>query len=397
MKISKATVDALEAGAKDNIWWDTELTGFGVKVTPAGRKVYVAEYRKSNGKSGRYTIGRHGLSCTAAEARKKAAAVLFSAREGVDPNAEKRRKRKETMDYSFAGYADFFIQRYLRIEWVGSHDRAESIIRRHAKPFFKKQDIREIARRDCTAFLDGLAHMPATARKAAEVVGKMFRWAEVRDDIERSPMDRVPAPKPSAGRTRVLSDDELRRIWHAATSMSDHPYGALIQMLALTGQRRGELAGMRWDELDLKQKVWEVPPDRTKSGRGNVIPLTAQMLDVLDKLPRLGPLVFSVTGERVLGNHSKLKARLDARLFLTDHTALPAWTLHDLRRTAATGMQRLGISSDMIEVVQGRTKKLGAGLRYQRYDYLVEKREALMKWCDHVLEVVGMQALAHAA
>lgn len=391
IKISKSTVDGLLPSETTTLWLDVELKGFGIRVTPKGKKVYVVQYRMpGKRKTNTYTIGSHGSPWTPTLARKEAAAKLLQISQGTDPNAEKRRKRNETVDYGFEAYADRFSEMYLRKNWVGSYDRAVSVLRRHAKPFFKTTDIREITKRDCTLFVESLSHMGATARKAVEVVGKMFGWAMDRGDLDSNPMAKTPRPKPSAGRERVLDDDELRRVWNGAEKM-DHPYGRLVQMLALMGQRRGEVGGMRWDELDFDRLVWEVPRDRTKSGRGNIVPLTPLMIEIVRNMPRLGDLVFSVSGDNELGNHSKLKLRLDAIIGeagLNTDTPVEPWTLHDLRRTAATGLQRLGVLSDLVEVTQGRTKKLGAGQAYQRYDYLEEKREALGLWDTHVRELV---------
>lgn len=378
-------MDGFEARDKDAFLRDTELKGFALKVTPNGRKVYIIDYRMpGQRKSNRYTIGQHGSPWTPDMARGEAKRKLLEVSQGIDPNAEKRRRRSETMDYSFAAYADQFVEKYLRSHWPGSLDRAESVLRRHARPYFGNRDIRDINKADCAAFIDRLWDQKATARKAAEVVGKLFRWAEDRGDIERSPMDRVPMPKAGLGRERVLADTELRQVWAASLDMQAHPYAPLVRFLILSGQRRGEVGGMRWDELDFERLVWEVPAGRTKSKRGNVVPLTNGMVELLQAQPRIGPLVFSITGDKELGNHSKLKRKLDKALANGDDGPLEPWTLHDLRRTAATGMQRLGVGSDMIEVVQGRTKKLGAGIRYQRYDYLEEKREALTLWNNHV-------------
>nr|WP_237487406.1 site-specific integrase [Parapontixanthobacter aurantiacus] len=222
----------------------------------------------------------------------------------------------------------------------------------------------------------------------------MFRWAEDRGDLERSPLDRTPRPKPNPGRERFLDEHELRLVWRAAESL-DHPYGSMVQLLALSGQRLGEVSGMRWDELNFDQSIWEVPKSRTKSGRGNVVPLTSQMKALLQKTQNIGPIVFSVSGSNRLGNLARLKRRLDAKIdeLTREEGTLPIehWTLHDLRRTVATALQRLGVSPDMIEVIQGRTLKLGAGQRYQRYDYLPEKQTAMAKWDAYLAQITAEQ------
>lgn len=390
-KITKSLVDSIEPAQTDTFVWDSDLRGFGLKVTPRGKKVYVANYRVEGSRNQkRATIGPHGSPWTPQTARRRAEEIIFGAAHGTDHNSEKRQQRNEAVDLAFDAYAEFFIQHYLHENWPGSFGSAVSVMRQHAIPYFRSTPITKITKRDAAAFLDTFGDKKATARKAAEVVGKMLRWAEDRGAIERSPMDRVPRPKASSGRERVLGEAELPRVWRAAEVM-DHPYGGLVKMLILSGQRLGEVKGMRWDEIDYGRKIWEVPAGRTKSGKGNVVPLTAIMLDVIGKMPERGPLIFSITGEHVLGSPGKLKKRLDA-IISESAEPLEPWTQHDLRRTVATGLQRLGVMPDLIEVLQGRTLKLGAGRRYQRYDYLPEKRAALEKWSSAVEHLIGRQA-----
>ena len=389
-RLNKTTVNGCVAGEKDTYLRDTELMGFALKVTPKGRKVYIIDYRMpGQRRSNRFTIGRHGSPWTPDMARAEAKRLLFGISQGNDPNAEKRRRRSETVDYSFGAYADQFVEKYLRPHWPGSFDRADSILRCHARPYFGSRDIRDIQKADCAAFIDGLWHMEATARKAKEVVGKLFRWAEDRGDIERSPMERVPTPKPGPGRERVLSDADLSLVWRGTLEMKTHPYAPLVRFLVLSGQRLGEVGGMQWEELDFERLIWEIPAKRMKSNRDNIVPLTPTMVEVLEQLPRIGQLVFSIAGDKELGNHSKLKQKLDTNVGKVGDGPLDPWKIHDQRRTVATGLQRLGIGPDMIEVVQGRTLKLGAGGRYQRYDYLEEKRAALTQWNNHVMGLVA--------
>ena len=388
-KLTQRVIERIAPKSRDFFVWDMHLKGFGLKVTPAGRKVYVADYSlPQNGRTARATIGTHGSPWTLKEARDCARKIIFEAKSGIDHNAEKRRQRSQAVDLAFDAYAAFFIDNYLKSHWPGSANRAASSLKCHAIPHFRKIPINLITRQDASQWLDSLKDRPATQRKAREVVSKMMRWAEDRGDIESNPIERIPVNFANPGRDRVLSDQELSAVWEGAVRMG-HPYGSMVRMLILSGQRLGEVRGMRWDELDLPRKHWNVPPERTKSGRGNVLPLTTAMVETIQACSRRKEFVFSVTGEKQLGNLSQLFARLRGSILdengNADADAWAHWTLHDLRRTAASGLQKLGVSPDMIEVVQGRTLKLGAGNRYQRYDYLEERRQILDSWSEHVL------------
>ena len=310
-RITKGVVDGAEPKASDYFVWDSVLSGFGLKVTPNGKKIYVQNYRlPTDRRQKRATIGPHGSPWTPQLARKEGERILFGAAQGVDYNAEKKRSRAESVSLAFDAYASLFADRYLKENWPGSYDRAVSTLRCHAIPAFGSTPINKITKRDAVAWLDGLRGNPSVARKAKEVVGKLFRWAEDRGDITSSPFERIPLPKVGGGRDRVLTDRELQVVWLAADRM-DHVFGRMLQFLVLSGQRLGEVRGMRWSEIDSEKLVWEVPKNRVKSGVTNVVPMTDAMAGLLQLCPTIGSLVFTHNGETELGNMSNLKKRFD--------------------------------------------------------------------------------------
>src|SRR5262249_48181687 len=179
---------------------------------------------------------------------------------------------------------------------------------------------------------------------------------------------------------RVLEDTELKKIWLAAEGLG-HPYAGIVKLLILTGQRRNEIARLRWREIDLDERAIHLPSERTKNGQAHTVPLCSHALAILAGIHRLpdADLVFTINRKPVTG-FSAAKERLDAA------SGVPNWTLHDLRRTVASGLQRLGVRLEVTEAALNHTSGSRGGIVgiYQRYDYAAEKRDALLRWADYV-------------
>jgi integrase len=229
---------------------------------------------------------------------------------------------------------------------------------------------------------------PVLANRLHSVTRKFFAWCVEQEMIPASPLAGLKAPAQEKSRDRVLSDSELARVWDAAGRLGDPIYGAMARLLVLTGQRRGEVAGMEWAELDLKNRLWSLPGTRTKNDRAHDVPLSRQAMAVIEDLSRISDRhVFSYDGARPINGYGKPKARLDALL----PKDMPGWTLHDIRRTVASGMARLGVSLPVIEKVLNHISGSFAGVVgiYQRHDFAKEKRAALERWGAHVAAVVA--------
>ncbi len=228
-------------------------------------------------------------------------------------------------------------------------------------------------------------------------VRRLFAWAVERGIIEASPAASIAAPGQEQSRDRVLADDELRAFLKACDGMRE-PFGPLLRLLLLTGQRREEVAAMPWSELDLASAIWRLPASRTKNKRASDVPLSEQSVMLLNGLMHRSPLVFPAqfsrnghTSPRPLSGFGRAKERLD-KLMLeemrkTDPEAtLPAWTLHDLRRTTASGMARLGIAVHVVEKLLNHVSGTFSGIVgvYQRHDFMAEKRTAAQAWANHL-------------
>lgn len=213
---------------------------------------------------------------------------------------------------------------------------------------------------------------------------RFFGWCVERGVIDQSPASGIRPPVKERGRDRVLSDEEIARVWEAAMAMG-HPVGPAVQMLLLTGQRRDEVSHMRWSDLDAD--TWTIPAERNKSGRLHVVPLSPFALSILRSAPRSDGFVFwGRSPGTAINGWSRAKERLDELSGVTD------WRLHDLRRTAATGMARLGFDPHVVErVLNHATSNAGPLAKvYQRYAYENEKRAALEAWSDELARLVQL-------
>lgn len=392
-RITKQLLDTLKPGAKDAFVWDSKLAGFGVKVTPSGSKVFVYQYRLGGrgAKVRRYTIGKFG-PFTPDKARNEAEHLARLVAQGTDPQQAKAKQRREAVDLAFDKYVERFETDYLKREWPASYADARATLDRFAVPVLKSKPLPAIERRDLRDVLKPVLGKPATARKLFAILRRLFNFAVAEDDLAASPMAGLEAPSAPASRDRVLEDWELKLVWQAAGKIGS-PFGPLVRLLVLTGARREEVAGLTWAELREGAAMWHLPAERAKNGNALDLPLSALAVQELaamkgkgDKWPRKG-LLFSTTGKTPVSGFSKAKARLDAEIAkLNDKEALEPWRLHDLRRTLATGMQRLGVRFEVTEAILNHVSGAKSGVAgvYQRHDWAAEKRTALEAWASHV-------------
>jgi len=426
--ISKRTVDAAKPSARDWFLWDDDLPGFGLKVTPAGGKIYVFQYRiarpgeAERTPAKRYTVGKHG-PLTPDQARRRAKELAAMVAQGIDPRqqelaeiaaqdaadaAQIERERAEG-ELRFEKIAETWLEEYELDHRPRSYEQAASAINKHLIPALRGKALPSITRADIQAVLDGIpARQPATRRTVFAYASILFGWAVQRGTIADSPLTGMAKPKAVKARDRVLTDDELRSIWQATNSLRT-PIGSLYRVLLLTGQRREEVAGMKWAELDRATATWTIPADRAKNGVASIVPLADVVVAELDTLslaaqmraeakeldamrwPKAGP-VMTIRGGVSLTCYSQAKALLDAEITKVrgDEGPMDAWRVHDLRRTLATGMQRLGIRFEVTEAILNHVSGAKGGVAgvYQRHDWKDEKRAALNAWAAHVEQLL---------
>ena len=384
LRLTKSAIDAIEPAAKDIIYWDPQLPGFGLKVTPKGSKVFLVQYRTRNeGRLRKYTIGRFG-TVTPAHAREEAQRVLNERREGHDPAAEKRheitRSRIELVEEILAE----FIERHVAKQRAARE--TVRIIERDILPKWNGRSIHSITKADVVRLIDGVIDRGALimANRVFAIIRKFFNWCVGRAIIEASPCLGIQLPSVETQRDRILSDEELARVAIAADELG-HPFGSIVQLLILTGQRRNEVAFMTWDEIDPANRIWTMSGERTKNGKPHTVHLSQQAMEVIEAAPQLGAFVFSTREDVPYQAFSKSKRKLDAMSGVSD------WVLHDLRRTVVSGMARLGAAPHVADKILNHQSGTISGVAaiYQRYEFEAERRHALDLWGAHVGNLIA--------
>ena len=413
-----------EPGKRDRLVFDDEQKGLAVRVTATGSKSYLAQYT-IGGQRRRVPLGSVD-AVALADARKAAEAIMGKVAMGADEAkarkaaAAKAKADAEAERLTLAVLVDTWDTMHL------AHKRKSYAVEavRAMKTAFPRQwdkPAEALTRTTVVRVLDDLAKAGtvAMANRTAAYGRACFQWAMKRGTIATNPFAALPAMGDVPTRDRVLTDDELAEIWRAAEK-AGKPFGRVVQFLALTGQRRDEVAGMEWSEVAADLSTWTIPATRAKNGAAHIVPLSPPAKDLLKAMPRISPLVFP--GEaafrpvekegdapKSFSGWSKSKARLDALITEARRKAaadagddpkkvadMPGWRLHDLRRTMATGLQRLGIRLEVTEAVLNHVSGTRSGIVgvYQRHDWADEKRAALDAWGKHVQAAIEGRATA---
>ena len=398
MKLTARTTAsaALPEGKTDHIYWDTDLTGFGLRVRLGSdrvRKTFIAQYR-AHGRTRRVLIGS-AEKLGAEQARAAAKKVLGRAAIGEDPQAERRAQRQREV-YTLRSVAeDFLAAKRSTVRPNTYRGLAHYLAGPHFKPLHA-MPIDQVTRRDVAARVAkiGTESGSPSAARARAALSALYAWAMGHGLTEANPVVGTIKPDDSRPRERVLSNAEIAAIWHACEEAG--AFSKIVRLLLLTGCRRMEVCGMRWSEIDIESGVWRLPPERTKNKRAHTLPLSPMAMQIVKSVPQV------IGRDCLFGERSNLgftqwgeKRDLDARL--GDKAA--EWTLHDLRRTCATGMADIGVQPHIIEAVLNHVSghKVGVAGIYNRSSYEREVRNALALWSDHIRTIVedgGRKVLA---
>ena len=373
--------------ARYDVW---NGAGLGVRVSPKGRRSWVMVYR-FQGKPRYATLGTYPeLSVAHAhEAHRKALAEL---EQGNDPGAKVVQERQEERHApTVAALAAEYVER-----WVKPRNRAapeiERILNKEVLPTWGTRKAREITRRDVIALLDTIAERgPIMANQTLAVIRKMFNFAVDRAILESSPCLRVKAPGLLNQRERVLSDEEVKALWTGLDKAATAPGTRLALKLQLvTAQRKGEVALLRWEQIDWNAAVWTIPGETAKNGKAHCVPLSPLALALLRQAKELAAgSVWVFPGPRHNG-----AAPIGATA--ADHAmrkALPVLGLadvtpHDLRRTAASHMTALGVPRLIVAKILNHVDRSVTAI-YDRHSYDPEKRAALEQWARKLRALVA--------
>lgn len=426
VRITKSAVDKYGKEEKPYFIWDDTITGFGVKINPTGRKIYVYQYRvAAPGKSARtparrFTIGKHG-SLTADQARQKAGELaLLVQTQNIDPAEQKReqfaeRERIENAkaekarldnELAFSAYADRWLAHYEEKGGRSKHVKvrpssvmqAKLVVNRFLKPKLLNKPLPQIGKDDVQAIIDAMPDEHIGMRRAVfSYASILFSWAVRRNDIPVNFLRDMDKPEIPARRERALTDSELKDVWIATDGLTK-PFASFYRMLIITIQRRGELAGMEWCELNREKRLWIIPRSKTKNKRGHLVPLSDLAIAELDMLaggdewPESG-LVFTTNGKKPIAGISKSKAAIDKEVAKVrgEDRPIEHWRIHDLRRTGVTGLQGLGVRFEVTEAVVNHVGQSKSGVSgvYQKYEWQPEKIEALNAWGNKVAGIIS--------
>ena len=312
---------------------------------------------------------------------------------GADPCTEKKAAKAAALvptglDLIETVTSRFVAQHAKRKLKPATASEIERLLEKEVVAPWRGRRLSQIGRADIHDLLDGIVARgsPVTANRTLAWLRRMCAWAIERGLIEVSPCAGIRTPAAETSRDRVLSDDELKAVWQAADTL-ETPYNAFVKLLILTGARRSEVAGMTWSEIDTASRVWTLPAARAKNATEYQIPLSDSAVQILQALPRIADsdLVFTLSGRVPIRGFHNVKTRVDALM-----PAGPSWTLHDLRRTFASGCARLGIAIHVVEAALNHRSGSIRGIAaiYNRYSYDVEKCAAMAAWARHVEQIV---------
>jgi integrase len=378
----------------EEIFWDRDVPGFGLRVRRTGGRAWMIKYNTLSGRTQKVTIGPLHLF-TLRQARDQAKNLLADVRRGADPAAHKRNKRalaEETLGVLAPRFLAFK-KPTLKPHTLASYRRGLA----YFKPLHQLP-VTEIDRRAIAKQTSVLAetHGRPAADAARSALSSFFMWAAANGFADTNPVAFTAVMSETKARERVVSDEELRRIWAACV---DTDYCTVVKLLILTGARFQEIGGLRWSEVDFDQALISLPAARVKIGRPHLVPLPPSALAILEEehkrraisLETRDGLVFGHYSKTGLTNASLHKTRLDNRIAEISGPILP-WTHHDFRRSMSTTMhERLDIQPHIVEACLGHMGGHRAGIAgtYNRSVYLDERRRALNRWADHVMSVVA--------
>ncbi|HUB46551.1 MAG TPA: tyrosine-type recombinase/integrase [Acetobacteraceae bacterium] len=416
-KLTQLAVDEIAAPKAGRVeYFDKNLPGFGLRIADSGHKSWVVMYRlPGNPKIRRYTIAFAKFP-KVADARDEARRIMQKAEHGEDPAKVEAPKQRDTVKR----LVEQFIDRYAKTR-NRSWEQIKQLLDRHIVSRWGDREAASITGRDVRELLDELNNKgsPIASNRTLAHGRKMYNWAVAEEILATNPFAGVQPRGTETERDRVLQDDELIRLWRAADRKGG-TVGGFLKMLILTAQRRDEVAGMRWVDIDFdrtvveaqdereievgKAVVWTLPREMTKGDRSHEVPLSPQAVAVLKSLPRIGEYVFGARRprrkmgqaaadqftdrDRPISGYTKIKEAIESKLaeLATEAAgegeeaqAMADWRFHDLRRSAATGMARLGVATSTISRVLNH-KEGGVTKIYNRYSFLREKQVALERW-----------------
>jgi integrase len=398
------------------IHWDAVVPGFGIRISDksnrnnVGAFVLVARWPGSTNPAPR-TIGYYavvspsaaddaapvGCRMSLARAREIAREWRHDIARGIDPKQkpeEQRHAEEKRRASTFAAAVKTYDEEKLALLSSGPGVHAD--LERHAVKAWGDRPITDIREDDVEALIKKLKGEvgPGASDKQLSHLKTLFKWAVKKGLIQTSPAANVESLSKKIERDRVLNDTEILAFWRACDKLGG-PFAQCFRFLLATGARRSEAGALKWEELDMEARLWTLPRERSKAGQVHTVPLSELAMSIIADRPRLGPFVFSTAdGQTAISGWSKAKARVadEMRTIAAERgeeaAAFQQWGLHDLRRTAATNMSKLGVDRLTVSKVLGHAEG-GVTKIYDRHSYDREKRRALDLWGQRLESIVA--------
>lgn len=413
-KITQKTIETTKKHATETgkgiFLWDTELSGFGVYVSPKGAVSFNVQKWAGGrgGKAVRFVVGRAREGMTLPEAQTLARGHIGDISRGSNPVKVRREKRavvkQELHSLSVSDALDMYLPKG-KLDTRHKEATRRDLLREFTSHGLLKKKVSDVSRGDVRKMIreKELEGKKAAARNLLAALRPFFSYCRQEEFISVSPALSVSSPPPVTSRDRLLSSSEVRAVWLASNSLSP-VWRDFYRLTLITGQRRDEVSGMSWDEIDLDGGLWTLPKERSKNGRAHLVHLSPLAVSILKEgtpEDRRKGLVFTTTGETSISGFSKAKRQLDEAMKLElskeDKQFVP-FRVHDFRRTLASHLAELGVSTDVADRILNYVSGSMSGVKgvYQRYEFIAERKEALLTWSEKINSLTdnGLQKAA---
>jgi integrase len=388
IKFTQKIVDALQlpTGKAESIIFDQSIPGLGLRIRAGGSRSWVFQYTLRD-QQRRMTLGRTS-AVKLDEARATASKLYSQVKLGFDPASERNERRAQVAETFGAA-----LQLYLPHQQAQVRPRSFVEIDRYLSRYLRPLHGLQLAKIDRRAIAEQLsrienAHGQAARNRARTCLSALFSWCMAEGLADANPVIGT-ARREETSRDRVLDPAELRTVWRA---LGDDEFSAIVRLLCLTGQRREEIGGLRWSEIDLESGVIRLPAERVKNNSEHTVPLSTPARAILEgQSQRDGRDYVFGRGQGGFSGWSRCKARLDARIAEMTGKPLPGWTLHDLRRSFVTHIAEAGIAPPhVLEAIINHISgsKSGVAGVYNKSTYEKEKTAALVHWADHFFRTI---------
>jgi integrase len=397
-RLTDQYVERLKPPAKGRTsYFDASFPGLELQHTAFGHRSWYLLYRmRDDPRLRRLKVGSYP-HIKPARARALATEALDKVHAGTDPGAERKRDRDAAPDIgSIDGLVrDYLAQHVAKNCSAGTYRITERMLRVDVLGPWSGRKLDSISKRDAVALIDRVAERaPVHANRVRSLLSRMFAWGVSKDRLAVSPVTSIKPPTKEKSRDRWLSEQEVVWLWKACGQLG-YPFGSLCQVLLLTAQRRSETSAMEWSELDLDAATWTIPGSKAKNGREHEVQLAPQVVALLRSLPRIGPFVFTGGHGRSVTGYTYGKEQLDAAMrAVSDGAKIAPWILHDLRRTATSGMARIGVAPHVVDRILNHSSGTVRGVAavYNRYKYEGERRSALTAWANYLDSLIASTA-----